>query len=1184
MSKERKWTAPQSWAINCSGREMLLSAGAGSGKTATLTERVCRLVCDGDGDISRMLIVTFTRAAAEELRSRVRERVSQKLGENPDSRRLARQIVALDGADISTMSSFFYKIIRPRFGELGLPPAFTVADEAELAVMKDRVISDVIDDFFEEDDDGVIALSDALSSARDETSLGGVLLNIADSLAAKGYGAERLDEWAAGFERDSSLDFFESPHGEVVKNLTLSFAAHYLKAFTAVRDEFANDAFLREKYLASAEEHISFFNRVAAAAKRGYAQTGEALTTLASTRLPGIKAELKTELSERYSAMKSNVKNELKGIILPLFRYGEEEISKSFTETAFMTRALSRVVGEYNARFREEKSRRGVVDYTDIENYAHRLLVKPDGSPSDAAKSLAKNYDYIFIDEYQDTNALQDSVFSSIAAFVPRFMVGDVKQSIYAFRGGEPSVFVTYREKLPAADPERDDPKEGGGATLYMSENFRSDRPVIDFVNLVSARMFPGTTTPFEDGDRLICKKDQTGRAVTPCEIALIEKGDDPAGVTEGGYIAEKIVSLIERGRRADGTAFKPGDFAVLVRNAGGALHIEEALTSRGIPTTDRAADEFFSSREILLVLCILNAVDNPLRDIYLAGALKSPVFGFTMEDLVRIRLDRTSTPLWYCLTEYASENGGALAERCAKAVEFIERTRLAAKGSDAASLILSIYDAFSLYALTDGADPSSERASTIRENLTALYEIARGFESSSFGGLYGFIEYLNKKMQVKKRSEPPSGVNAVTITTIHKSKGLEYPVCFLARATSAYYTKDLSSGVLFDTALGPAMKLRDSTGLVKYDTALRVVTAAKMKYEKICEEMRVLYVALTRAVERLVVCCTVSDADRTIDACRAFTVTGEPYSALLSKSYADVILSAALNSDESGKTFDIVRVAKDSVGFTKMTLRGEVFETDAAPDPTETIKERLAFVYPREYLGNVPAKVTVSKLSPSLLDEEVTLPPDASASTKREEKKEAPTLRLTNETASGAERGTATHVFLQFCDFERLEARGVEDEIERLKSKKFLTSAMASLVNRDEISRFASSALFYEMRRAKWIRREFRFNALLPAWEFTSDGALAAKLMESGETVTVQGVVDAVFEKEDGSIVLIDYKTDRLSDYEMNHPEAARRALAERHRTQLTYYKAACERIFGREIDEVSVFSLALSDTARVF
>ncbi len=1194
----RKWTAAQRYAIDCGENELLLSAGAGSGKTATLTERVCRLVTDRENgvDVSRLLIVTFTRAAAEELRQRVRARLEAELEANPAERRLARQIVALDGADISTISGFFLKSIRPYFSTLGLPPNFTVADEVEIKVMKDRIMSDTVDDFFDEGTDAFTMLCDAVSSAKNETSVNDSILAIANRLSAKGFSPEKLSDWAAELEEAAGRDFFASSHGSVILDATLSFARHFLAVFEDIRDRVYADRAVAEKYGESADEHAEYAKSLLAAAEEGkYGAVRDVVFSFAPSKLKTLKSAEKTDVSERYKDLKSEFKKRLAKDLVPFFSYEEGDIAAVQRRTAQVLRELSRVIGEFSSRFAAEKKERGLVDYEDIELFARKIFVAPDGSPTEAARETAKKYDYIFIDEYQDTNSIQDSVFSAIASFVPRFMVGDVKQSIYAFRGAEPSVFTSYRDKMPPVDPAEPDGEDEH--TLFMSENFRSDGTVIDFANLVSGFMFPGTSTPFEDGDRLICSKERPeGYAEYPVEIALIEKAataseddetedeDESDFDAEAEYIADSVAKLLTSGRRSDGSAIKEGDVAILLRSSVGADSIASALIRRGIRVTDRAATEFFGQREILLVLSILNAIDDPLKDIYLAGALKSPVFGFSMDDLLKIRLGNTASPLWYCLEKYAADGeDGEVAEKCSRAAGFIKAFGKRAERSDSASVIKALYDELHLYSLTDGGEPGGARAAAVRDNLTALYEMARKYESTSFGGLYGFITYLEEKMERAKPESADAADDAVSIMTIHKSKGLEFPVCFVARCAKKFNMRDLNDGILFDPVLGPAMKLRDGTGLVKCDNPLRAAVARKMRYENVCEEMRTLYVAMTRAKERLVVTLAAKDADGEIARAAEDASFADPYQTVMTSSYADVILPAVASAAEDG-SFVVRKVTMDDVGTNAVEKRQAAGEEERDTALAGTLDERFSFVYPSEHLRNVPAKVTVSKLTPSLLDEEevTALPLSENAPAKRG--RESPVFSPSKEREpTGAERGTATHVFLQFCDFEKLRSEGFDSELERLSEAKFLTKKSAGLVSRDEIEAFVSSELFKDIMSARRVFREFRFNVSLPASHFTKDATLAEKFEAGGTEITVQGVVDIVFESPDGTLTLADYKTDRLTEYEASHPSAAKRTLADRHRIQLTYYREACERIFERKIDRLCVYSLALGDTAEI-
>ena len=1195
MSKtERKWTKAQLYAISSKERDLLLSAGAGSGKTATLTERVCRLVCDEGIDISRILIVTFTKAAAKELKDRVRSRLEAKIAENPSSTRFSRQVVALEGADISTISSFFLKCIRPYFSELGLPPNFGVADEAEIAVLRERIMGDVADDFFEEGKDSFIALADTLSSSKDERSFITVLLSLAGSISAKGLSPETVSEWASSLEEDAEHDFFESPHGKIIRSFSLNFICHWKQTITKLCNEIEEDDFVFGKYGASAACILDDLNGLYQAIIRGYADAKGAIESYKLPRLPQIKEDDKTELSIKFSKSKDELSTAIKKELISKYCLAPDKVSAVQKETSSLLRELSRVIGEFESRLSAEKKRRGVVDYEDMEKFAMKLFVGEDGKSTDEAKELAKKYDYIFVDEYQDTNRVQDAVFSVLAENAPRFMVGDIKQSIYSFRGAEPSVFTAYRNAYPTLDPDKES-DEGGRRTLFMSDNFRSDPSVIDFVNMMSDYMFPGTTTPFEDGDRLIASKSRTAdHTEHKVEIALISKKlpepeDDDAQIPdtskmEADYIAERVAKLLTEEKRSDGSPINKSDIVILVRSGAAASDIEEAMTLRGISAADLATEEFFEQKEILLSLCILNAIDNPLRDIYLAGALKSPAFGFSVGDLMKLRIGKPGVPLWFCIDEYAGDDE-RLESKCQKAKAFISKYGKASRRCDSASLILSIFNELSLWSLTDGASPDSRRSASIRDNLTALYEMARTYESSSFGGLYGFISYLNKKMEKKSSKGAVEAKDSVSITTMHKSKGLEYPVCILAGCSRQFNFKDLSGDILFDPALGPAMRLRDSTGLVKYNNPVREAVEIKKKYEQISEEMRVLYVAMTRAMERLIVTMSFPDADAAVAKHMESGECLDGYSIMNIKSFSNVILPASLlASNDKNVPFDLYTVMHDDVGFTKMSTV-TANETNDDKGLASLFRERLSFEYPYRHLANIPAKITVSKLSPSLLDEDEATPDVelSSAGEKTHRIAPLPTLRLSDEKSSGAERGTATHVFMQFCDFSRLEEFGFDSELERLLKNKFITADMARLVDREQIEKFSKSSFFAEIRSAVSIRREFRFNVSLPAEEFTKDKELAKKLRDEKTELTVQGVVDVIFESADGKLILADYKTDQLTAFEKEHPEYAKTALAERHRSQLTYYRRACEKIYGRNVDRVVIFSLALGDTADV-
>lgn len=1221
QTAEKSWNAAQRETIDFPGRGLLLSAGAGSGKTATLTEKVAKLVCDEEAGISvsRMLIVTFTVAAAKELKDRIGKRIAAELEKNPGSSYLVRQAVELDSAQISTISSFFYKAVRPYASALSLPPDFRVAEGAVTDVMKKRIMSEVADDFFDSEDEEFLLLADALSASKDENSLPEVLLGAAERLAAKGADGGTVNAWAAELEKDCGGDFMNTSYGRTIKESVLAMLSHYREYFISARGELAAVPEVEKAYGAVCDELISQTGSLLAAVRGGtYASIREALTSFENPRLGGLKSEYKTLSAVFFSEQKTALKGEIDKLTAKVFCCGEKTLDEALRKTEQLCRALGAVLDEFYLRFENEKKDKGLVDFGDLEKYAKRIFCNPDGTPSDSAAEFSKQFDCIFIDEYQDTNRTQDAVFSAISAGMKRFMVGDVKQSIYAFRGADPAVFNSYREKWKPLG----DIKRGGGvgenteATVFMNENFRSDRNVIDFTNIVSEFMFPGSETPFEKEDRLVFSRIQKeGYRESRSEICLLQKsvGEVP---DEPSYVAERIASMLKSERRGSGEPYKPEDFAILLRSASRANKFAAALKKRGVPVKDRASEQFFEQPEVLLTLCILNAIDNPLRDIYLAGAMKSPIFGFTVGDMLKLRFGKTDRPLWYCVEEYIeSGEDGELRERCAVFAEFEAEFRARARRFGACELLNALYERFSLMSLREKEDDSPAVRERIRRNLTALYEHARQYEKNYFSGLYGFISYLGELMESKTEAEKSgSEENAVTITTIHKSKGLEFPVCFLCETTKNFSDKDIKENILTAPDVGIAMMIPDSSGLVRCATPPRHAVAEKVRQRAVCEEMRILYVAMTRAVERLIVCAAETgrgdcgDLRNLFERAKYVARCATPYSKLCARNYLDWILPAAGAIENGGAPcFDVKYVKTGGGEFTEVPIGEKEKEESCGENLAGLYAERFAFVYPYSYLEKLPAKLTVSKLKPDVLDEgdefetlesfaavtaadseayaarSFSLEYEAPDVTCGERKAPLPAFLSEKEEADYAFIGTSTHVFLQFCDFENLKSAGFEAERDRLLDREFISEKMAKSVDRVQIESFAGSALMREILASPFVKREFRFNVALPAAFFTKDERLAETLRKEKSDIIVQGVCDLVFENADGELVLVDYKTDRLSAYELANRAAAEKKLRERHTLQLSYYRLALEKIYGRTVARAAVYSLPLGDTVEI-
>ncbi len=1195
-----KWTAAQQAAIDYRGQNLLLSAAAGSGKTATLTQRIVTLLTDphSEAEISRMLCVTFTRAAAAELRERIGKALREALANDKQNARLTRQLYDLGRAQITTIHAFCLTLLRPHAAELGLPAAFSVAQPADVKALSRQVMTDILSECYENGDEAFFRLADTLGGARNEAALDDVMLSLADKITARGLDSASFDDLASAMEKTE--DFFASPLGAGTRAETTRFADHCAAYFSAMAEEFSGDEKLAKGYLAGAQACADTARDIAAACRAGsYEGVRAALAAFSPpARMSGVKKELQTDdilfFKDEYDAFKKKIAA-LRG---KNFALSEEEILLSAARTADIGHSAAAVLRMYFAELRQRKQSRAIVDFSDLEAMAARLMTDEDGNPTDAARSAGEGYDYIFIDEYQDTNRTQDAIFTALAAGGgARFMVGDIKQSIYRFRGAEPEVFASYRRKWPPHTGDASD--DVAGESIFMRENFRCDRTVVDFVNLVSRYIFAAGSIPFTADDELAYAKPQAeDYTPRPAEVCLIAS-EGSTQSAEAEYAAARIAGMIGQERLGDGTPVAPKHIAILLRSPGAdGAAFADALRKRGIPVQNQTKRSLYEEPEAALMLSILRAIDNPARDIPLAGAMKSPVFGFSLDDLIHIRRTYPEGSLWDAVRACGEDaEGGGIAARCAAFAARLTALRADSRGMAADKLLLRLYDETDVLRLAE-EDPERE-TSAVRANLRALYENARQYENASpGGGLYAFLRAVEEEIEQKESTDLPETVSdAVQILSIHQSKGLEFPICILARTAKKRNDRDSKTSLLFDPQIGAVMRLPDEGGVVMCDTPLRRSLLAAIDDASIEEEMRVLYVALTRARERLIVTASMADPEKLLRERALAAPYQTAHTVFSAVGFIEWILDAL---EAAGRQMEDISCAKIRVIFpeeesAEIRLPAEIAPPEKPADEAAAaayeslFRERFAFAYPHAHLRGVPAKMTVSRLAPDILDEEAEAARTAMnrdpliTAMPESERNRAPRFLSGKTEFEASFAGIATHMFMQFCDFAHLAEKGAAAELDRLHTAGFLTDAHAAAVRMGEIEKFRKSALFARIRRAPVVRREFRFNAALPAWEFTADADLAEKLRADGTDVIVQGVVDCLFIEEDGTAVLLDYKTDRLTREEISNPALAAEKLIAAHGNQLRYYRAVCASMLGRKVDECLIYSLPLGGTVEV-
>ncbi len=1184
-----RWTDAQLKAINTTDRSLLVSAAAGSGKTATLTERIIRSITERGTNISEMLIVTFTRAAVSELRARISRALESAAAENPE---LRRQLYRLDSAKICTIHSFCLDILRPNFDRVGLPAKFRTLDDSEVKILRRRVMDDLISDCYDtawqeiypSDDLPFDVFADCFSSGRSDEMLLDLFLSLYENVS--GY-----PEGTAFFERAEKLlsesaikEPFDatSPFGREIKNTVTDGLTHYKDVVSEYLNVFTS-AEVAQAYAKPAASDLDLIDTLLAAAESGYSSVRDALQNTAFDRLPSVRAANKIPEFDEYKNLRNGLKDLIQKKLCPMFISSVDGFCSDCRSSAVLCGALGAFLTEFDRRYGAAKRRMGAIDYSDMEHLAYRLLYNESGEKSDVALAVSARFKEIYIDEYQDVNALQDLIFSAASREDNRFMVGDIKQSIYAFRGAMPDIFADYRRQYSSDDNPH-------GEVIFMSENFRSDSSVINFVNSVFDTVWSraGDSMDYRTDDRLICGKNGGDTASEKARVVLIDtksESEDDESPSEAEYVAHEIERLLCSEVKSNGEPIEPRDIAIIVRNSKNfAEEFEKALVYRNIPVQNRERAQFFENPEILLMICLLSAIDNPHSDVFLLGVMMSPLFSFTLDEVVAIR---QSTDKKCALIDSVREcTLPSVANKIKKLTDSLEKYRRMSEGAPADRLIWSLYRECGILSLLQ-KDQNGRVHSARRTNLLTLYEYARAYENGTYRGLYSFINYVNGLISSDAKVVTPSsdteGENAVKIITAHASKGLEFPVCFVSGCGKKYNDSDTRANILLDRELGAAMKLKIPNHFAKADTCLRRVLANKRIREAREEELRILYVALTRARERLYVTASVRGTDTVLENARLTAKEYSEYSILSMSRYIDVILSAlevspcddCVISVCTSASYEPTETAEESVPAADTPEH--TAETDKAEVErlTALLRSRLDYEYPYEHLKNLPAKVSVSRLYPDLLDDngevfdsESSAPPTLAA---------APAF-LGGESGFAAEAGTATHVFMQFCDFERLLKDGVLSELDRLLTHGFITDEMAKLIRVDELEKFAESPLIKDICSAEWVRREQRFNLRLSASEFTKNDILKSEL--EGETLLVQGVIDCFYRSKNGSLVLVDYKTDRLTKKQLEDPAAAREAMRLRHGTQLEYYAEALKEMLGKRPDKILIYSLHLGDT----
>lgn len=1155
---EFKPTPSQKLAIEDRGGELLVSAAAGSGKTRVLTERLMRWITEGDAprSIDNFLIITFSTAAAAELRSRISEELSARAAADPGSKRLRRESALVRRAQIGTIHSFCSALLREYAGRAGIAPDFAIADEDRARELRRLSLETVLEAAYAEAEPGFIQLADTVGAGTDDRRLESLVLELHGKLQSHA----RPGDWAA---RQSELfetgaeDAADTPWGREL----LESAADELLWWAGEFDELVRSLAGFEKmgkaYVPSFSETASSLRGAAKRAAEGWDALREALPIafprLGSLRGGGEDPELAERAKARREACKKAAKRIEKGFTLP-----SEQLLRDMRATAPAMRALLKLVGDFDAEYTRRKRRRSLLDFADLEHLAARLLTEPDGSPTETAREVSRRYAEVMVDEYQDVSLVQNMIIRAVSDSGRRlFMVGDVKQSIYRFRLADPTIFLKkYESYADAPQP------EGVPRRVFLRESFRSRGEVVDAVNAVfGCLMSKGLgEMEYDERARLRAGLEYPGVVPVPELVAVPLPGADedeerPDKIeVEAAYVARMMRRLVETGAKiSEGSALRPlgyGDIAVLLRsvNVSGPVW-RRVLAREGVPVEAGQSGGFFEAPEVAVILSLLAVIDNPRQDVALISVLRSELFGFTNDELTEIRLMSGEGDFYAALSARAE-----VSEKARAFLDTLDRLRDFARDSELATLIWEIYESLGCMALCSAMRDGEGR----RARLLRLFELARSFETTGWRGLRRFLDWLRS---MRERGEEPAfpdedGGGAVRIMSIHRSKGLEFPVVFIGDTARQFNRSDLRGSVLVHPELGLGPKFTDAARGIEYPTLARRAVANRLERELLSEELRLLYVAMTRARERLFITCAMADTQKTMDKLAPAAQEHIPAQALLPmRSMAEWLICAALGTGGRALTLSI---GGDEEGAPRRVTPA------AQPEPERTGEEAspvdfdalLAWRYPHSGAETLPSKLTATELK-SLAEpdaESAELLPRAARTFRR------PDIALAARRLTAAERGTATHLALRYLELGALTTpEAAREAVDRLAAAGKLSAREAAAVDAAGLCRFALSPLGRRITAAPRVLREFPFALLCPAERFFP-GA-------EGEELLLQGVVDCCLIEPDGAVI-VDYKTDRIA------PEAAPER-AKRYAAQLETYAWAVSRITGLAVKAKIVYFL---------
>lgn len=1197
------FTPSQQKVIELHNRNILVSAAAGSGKTAVLVERIIQMVCNEEQpvDIDRLLIVTFTNAAAAEMRERISAGIARQLQEHPDSEHIQKQSTLLHNAQITTIDSFCLFIIRNHFNEIGLDPAFRVADEGEIRLLQQDTLKELLEDAYAAGDEAFENCVEFFCPGGRESVLEQHILNLSRNAASYPWPQEWLEQRKQDYQVADLEALSGSDYGQYLLRYLKSMLEGCAEKMAQVErlclepDGPYMYGELVEQEKEQLEKLLSCDSLEDMAAR---------VPTVTFGRLPSKKDEsvsvLKRELAKD---LRSQVKDVLGKLSDTFFATPLDLALRQGSECVAPVATLIDLVLSFDERMRQKKQEKKLVDFSDMEHYALEILWDKDGdklAPGAVAKEYRQYFHEVLIDEYQDSNNVQEFLLMAVSGeedgHYNRFMVGDVKQSIYKFRLACPDLFLekykTYQDyQVGDAKCQRID----------LSQNFRSRTQVVDSVNQIFSRIMSEQVggIVYDDKAALYAGASYPENGDCGSELLLISKPDKELGMdakeAEALAIAQKIQELKRTFQVTDKETgeLRPvrySDMVILLRtNSGWDEPFKKTLEAEGIPVYIASKTGYFAANEVQELLQYLRVLDNPRQDIPLFGVMKSLFGGFSEEEIALIRSQQKKVSLYEAMRNYVAEDATELSSKISQFLSKIENYRNMAIYMPIRELLERIVADYDYLNYVTALPAGSKR----KANVEMLFTKASDFEKTSYFGLFHFVRYIEQleryDVDYGEADMIDENADVLRIMSIHKSKGLEFPVTFVSGMSKRFNMQDVNQSLVVDMNMGLACDYVDAKRRLKNKGLRRQVLSRKMKEDNLAEEIRILYVALTRAKEKLILTGVVDKAEEQWESCQQSRAEKLSFLDFMeATSYLDFVFPILARTDIAVSVIAPEQLMSSELGeqMSLLQKRETLLQADklADVDQVQELKERFQYQYPYESLKRLYTKTTVSELKIAAMAEK-----DEAAFHIFEEKEVVPyipSFRKDEEEVSGTMRGNAFHRAMELMDLEGLLgsqfAEMPEDysaytaglDVQRLGSSihEFLLGEVASLrlpqeyfeaLKERKLVNFLQSELAFRMWRA------LRRGELYREQPFVL-GVEARRLDDSfpaEEKVLIQGIID-VFFVEEGEIVLLDYKTDVVKSMQ---------ELWNRYATQLDYYGEALERLMAMPVKEKVLYSFYL-------